>query len=199
MSLEATWLNQGIWELKRNQLAKQALMFSSNLTKNSCIDSSQLYKSGTLLRNAPWQKAQTRQHIVHSYQYHHKHPDRLSWPPGRVARPQIWCNEAFSLPGVRCLPRHLLLLFCIQPVHSRVTVVSAPRSPRSVPEAQPGQLVIWVTPGLLTVPVQLKQSFLAAETTNRLVNILQKPLTWRSSDCLKFFDRVTHWVGGLNN
>lgn len=199
MSLEATWSNQGIWELKRNQLAKQALMFSSNLTKNSCIDSSQLYQSGKLLRNAPWQKAQTRQHIVHSYQDHHKHPDRLSWPPGRVARPQIWCNEAFSLPGVRCLPQRLLLLFCIQPVHSRVTVVSAPRSPRSVPEAQPGQLVIWVTPGLLTVPVQLKQSFLAAETTNRLVNIPQKPLTWRSSDCLKFFDRVTLWVGGLNN
>lgn len=60
--------------------------------------------------------------------------------------------------------------------HSRISR-PAPRSPRSVPEAQPGQLVIWVTPGLLTVPVQLKQSFLAAETTNGLGNILQKPLT----------------------
>lgn len=57
MSLEATWLNQGIWELKRNQLAKQALMFSSNLTKNSCIDSSQLYKSGNC-----WETLHDRRH-----------------------------------------------------------------------------------------------------------------------------------------
>lgn len=34
MSVEALQLNQGIGKLKRNQLAEQAPMFSSNVTKN---------------------------------------------------------------------------------------------------------------------------------------------------------------------